>query len=88
MIGGALVGTFLGVFVAYGFFGPMAQSLRNIYEAEAKYFLSMKVGPAGPHLRLGAGHGHRIRPQGADVAKIGRPSPKSTRRPPTCRRHS
>jgi chemotaxis protein MotA len=44
MIGGALVGTFLGVFVAYGFFGPMAQSLRNIFEAEAKYFLSMKVG--------------------------------------------
>ena len=44
MIGGALVGTFLGVFVAYGFFGPMAQALRNIYEAEAKYFLSMKVG--------------------------------------------
>lgn len=44
MIGGALVGTFLGVFVAYGFFGPMAQSLRNIYEAEHKYFLSMKTG--------------------------------------------
>ena len=44
MIGGALVGTFLGVFVAYAFFGPMAQALRNIYEAEAKYFLSMKVG--------------------------------------------
>jgi chemotaxis protein MotA len=44
LIGGALVGTFLGVFVAYGFFGPMAQSLRNIYEAESKYFLSMKVG--------------------------------------------
>ncbi|MEQ1901144.1 MAG: flagellar motor stator protein MotA [Devosia sp.] len=44
MIGGALVGTFLGVFVAYGFFGPFAQSLRNIFEAEAKYFLSMKTG--------------------------------------------
>lgn len=44
MIGGALVGTFFGVFVAYGFFGPMAQSLRNIFEAESKYFLSMKVG--------------------------------------------
>jgi len=44
MIGGALVGTFLGVFVAYGFFGPMAQSLRNIFQAESKYFLSMKVG--------------------------------------------
>ncbi len=44
MIGGALVGTFLGVFVAYGFFGPMAQSLRSTFEAESKYFLSMKVG--------------------------------------------
>ncbi len=44
MIGGALVGTFLGVFCAYGFFGPMAQSLRNIYEAEAKYLLSIKIG--------------------------------------------
>ena len=44
LIGGALVGTFLGVFVAYGFFGPMAQSLRNTYEAEAKYYLSMKAG--------------------------------------------
>lgn len=44
MIGGALVGTFLGVFVAYGFFGPMAQSLRGIFEAESKYYLSMKVG--------------------------------------------
>ncbi len=44
MIGGALVGTFFGVFVAYGFFAPFAQSLRNSYEAESKYFLSLKVG--------------------------------------------
>jgi chemotaxis protein MotA len=44
MIAGALVGTFFGVFVAYGFFAPFAQGLRNIYEAEAKYFLSLKVG--------------------------------------------
>ena len=44
MIGGALVGTFFGVFVAYGFFAPFAQSLKNIYEAESKYFLSLKVG--------------------------------------------
>ncbi|MBE0577876.1 flagellar motor stator protein MotA [Devosia sp.] len=44
MIGGALVGTFFGVFVAYGFFGPMAQSLRGIYESESKYFLSLKTG--------------------------------------------
>ena len=44
LIGGALVGTFLGVFVAYGFFAPMATSLRHTFEAESKYFLSMKAG--------------------------------------------
>ena len=44
MIGGALVGTFFGVFVAYGFFAPFAQSLTNIYASESKYFLSLKVG--------------------------------------------
>ncbi|WP_075215911.1 flagellar motor stator protein MotA [Mongoliimonas terrestris] len=44
LIGGALVGTFFGVFVAYGFFGPMAQSLKSIYEAESKYYLSLKAG--------------------------------------------
>jgi len=44
LIGGALVGTFFGVFVAYGFFGPMAQSLKSTFESESKYFLSLKVG--------------------------------------------
>tara|TARA_R110002110_G_scaffold3022_5_gene15228 strand:- start:3061 stop:3939 length:879 start_codon:yes stop_codon:yes gene_type:complete len=44
LIGGALVGTFLGVLCAYGFFGPMAQSLKTIFEAESKYYLSMKAG--------------------------------------------
>lgn len=44
MIGGALVGTFFGVFIAYGLFGPMAQSLKGTYESESKYFLSLKTG--------------------------------------------
>jgi chemotaxis protein MotA len=44
LIAGALVGTFFGVFVAYGFFGPMAQSLKGTFEAEAKYYLSLKAG--------------------------------------------
>jgi chemotaxis protein MotA len=44
LIGGALVGTFFGVFVAYGFFGPMAQSLKALFEAESKYFLSLRTG--------------------------------------------
>ena len=44
LIGGALVGTFFGVFVAYGFFGPMAQALGNTFKAESKYYLSLKAG--------------------------------------------
>ena len=32
MIGGALVGTFLGVFLAYGLVGPIASKLNQIYE--------------------------------------------------------
>ncbi|MBL1235280.1 MAG: flagellar motor stator protein MotA [Rhodobiaceae bacterium] len=44
MIGSALVGTFLGIFVAYGFFAPMTSALKSAYESESKYFLSMKAG--------------------------------------------
>lgn len=44
LIGGALVGTFLGVFLAYGFIGPLAGALRARYDAEAKYFQCMKAG--------------------------------------------
>ena len=43
LIGGALVGTFLGVFVAYGFFAPMTASLKLTYDAEAKYFQAIKA---------------------------------------------
>ena len=45
MIGGALVGTFFGVSMAYGFFAPMAQSLRSTFNSECKYYLSLKAGP-------------------------------------------
>jgi len=44
LIGGALVGTFLGVFIAYGFIGPLATSLKATYEAETKYYQCMKAG--------------------------------------------
>ncbi len=37
MIGGALVGTFLGVFLAYGFIGPFASRLKNVIEEEAHF---------------------------------------------------
>jgi chemotaxis protein MotA len=38
MIGGALVGTFLGVLLAYGLMGPLATRLKGIVEEDAKYF--------------------------------------------------
>jgi len=36
-VAGALVGTFLGVFVAYGFVGPMAGAVRNNAEERSRY---------------------------------------------------
>lgn len=38
MIGGALVGTFLGVLLAYGMVGPIASRLKQVIEQEARYF--------------------------------------------------
>ena len=69
MIGGALVGTFLGVFVAYGFFGPFASALRNTFEAEAQILSVDEDWAVGAHFRLSACHGDRIRPQDADVRR-------------------
>ncbi len=38
MIGGALVGTFLGVLLAYCVAGPLAARMRGVVEEEAKYY--------------------------------------------------
>jgi chemotaxis protein MotA len=38
MIGGALVGTFLGVFLAYGLVAPIAQRLNAIYDEEHQFY--------------------------------------------------
>lgn len=38
MIGGALVGTFLGVFLAYGFVGPFASKVRDVVEEDAHFY--------------------------------------------------
>lgn len=43
-IGGALVGTFLGVFLAYGFIGPMGNMMKAVFEREGKYFECIKIG--------------------------------------------
>jgi chemotaxis protein MotA len=38
MIGGALVGTFLGVFLAYGLVGPMAARMKDVVDEEASFY--------------------------------------------------
>ena len=38
MIGGALVGTFLGVFLAYGFVGPFAAKVKAIVEEDSHFY--------------------------------------------------
>ncbi|MGK7869721.1 flagellar motor stator protein MotA [Falsiroseomonas sp. E2-1-a20] len=38
MIGGALVGTFLGILLAYGVMGPMASRLNGVIEEDCKYY--------------------------------------------------
>lgn len=44
LIGGALVGTFLGVWLSYGFAAPLARALGEMYGNEQKYYLCMKAG--------------------------------------------
>ncbi len=44
LIGAALVGTFLGVFLAYGFIGPMGKFLNVYFHDEATYYNVIKVG--------------------------------------------
>lgn len=42
LIGGALVGTFLGVFLAYGFFGPFAAKVKTITEQDGQFNLLIR----------------------------------------------
>ncbi|MEE9210381.1 MAG: flagellar motor stator protein MotA [Kiloniellales bacterium] len=44
LIGAALVGTFLGILLSYGFVAPMAAALGNIIDADAKYCQCIKAG--------------------------------------------
>ena len=44
LIGGALVGTFLGILLAYGFVGPLASAIKMTQEANSKYLICLKAG--------------------------------------------
>mgnify|MGYP006266275673 CR=1 FL=1 len=42
LIGGALVGTFLGVFLAYGFVGPFAARLKQVIDTDHQFYLVIR----------------------------------------------
>lgn len=44
LIGGALVGTFLGIFLAYGIVSPLAVNMNNVFQADSKYLACIKAG--------------------------------------------
>ena len=44
LIGGALVGTFLGVWLSYGFVGPLASAIKHQIEEETKFLQCIKAG--------------------------------------------
>ncbi len=44
LIGAALVGTFLGILISYGYVAPMANALKMAYEADSRFFVCIKVG--------------------------------------------
>ena len=43
LIGGALVGTFLGVWLSYGFLAPIASAMKERNDGELKYYICMKT---------------------------------------------
>ena len=42
LIGSALVGTFLGVFLAYGFFGPFANRMKQISDEDGQFYMIIR----------------------------------------------
>lgn len=47
MIGAALVGTFAGIFLCYGIFGPIAAACGKAFEADSRIYDVMKAGIVG-----------------------------------------
>jgi chemotaxis protein MotA len=43
LIGAALVGTFLGILLSYGYLSPIAKNMENIFAAEHSFYVCVKV---------------------------------------------
>jgi chemotaxis protein MotA len=76
MIGGALVGTFLGVFLAYGLVGPFAARVKAVVEEDAHFYLLIRevlvanLHRHAPNICIEVGRQnapHHVRPSFGDV---------------------
>jgi chemotaxis protein MotA len=76
MIGGALVGTFLGVFLAYGIVGPFAARLRTVTEEDGHFYqlirevlvANLHAHPPNICIEVGRQNApHHLRPSFAEV---------------------
>ena len=79
MIGGALVGTFMGVFLAYGFVGPIALRVKAVVEDDAHFHqlirevLIANLHRHPPNICIEVGRQntpHALRPTFADVEEV------------------
>ncbi len=79
MIGGALVGTFLGIFLAYGFIGPMATRIKTVVHEDTHFHnlirevLVANLHRHPPNMCVEVGRQntpHHMRPSFADVEQV------------------
>jgi chemotaxis protein MotA len=83
-VAAALVGTFLGILLCYGFLGPVAAHIKKQADAEGEYFLCLRMGllanmkGLSPLLALEAARRaipHHLRPTFQEMDKACRKSP-------------
>ena len=85
-VAAALVGTFLGILLCYGFLGPIAANIRKQTDAESDYFLCLRMGllaymkGVSPLLALEAARRaipHHVRPTFQEMDKACRKQPSA-----------
>ncbi|MBY0228225.1 MAG: flagellar motor stator protein MotA [Gemmataceae bacterium] len=78
-VGAALVGTFLGILLSYGFFAPMAGRMEHLGEEESTFFrciatgvvaMSQGDGPRDVVTRASRGIGTEVRPTPGDLKTL------------------
>jgi hypothetical protein len=86
LIGGALVGTFLGVFLSYGIVGPMANKLRGLRRGGRAFLQADPRSAGGQPAQPRDQHLHRGRPPEHAAPRPARATRSSRRRCATSRR--